>query len=224
MATSPLVRTQQNLSPSAAMRRACSSAALLCFVSLTLIWLNFNASWIGAVDQGWNKFSLDNRNDALTAIHSFASALTGGPIGGSAILLVPVVVALFKRRWWLALYFTAGGLLANTLLQVIKKLVGRQRPENPLVTVDVGSFPSGHVTGVAFLVVALSLIVVRAWTWILASLVVVFEITNRTYLSAHWFSDTIAGALLGSATALLLWAALSGRIARQNAQLSAAAK
>lgn len=223
MATSPLVRTQQNLSPSpAAMRRACSYAALLCLVGFALIWLNLNASWIGAIDQGWNKFSLDNRNAALTAIHSFASALTGGPIGGSAILLVPVVVALFKRRWWLALYFTAGGLLANTVLQVIKRLVGRQRPENPLVTVDIGSFPSGHVTGVAFFVVAMSLIVARVWMWVVASFVVVFEVINRTYLSAHWLSDTIAGGLLGAATAFLLWAALSGRIARQKTRSAAA--
>ncbi|WP_232248744.1 phosphatase PAP2 family protein [Streptacidiphilus rugosus] len=105
------------------------------------------------------------------------------------------------------------------VVQVLKSAVDRQRPVHPLVLVDHGSFPSGHAFGAALLVVLVGALFVPAarrgrW-WLFGCLFVLTMMWSRTWLHAHWLSDTVAGALAGTATALLLWCAFAPLLARE---------
>jgi membrane-associated phospholipid phosphatase len=41
---------------------------------------------------------------------------------------------------------------------------------------------------------------------------------SRTYLGAHWLSDTIGGLILGAGVAVIVWAPLAYRLARERTQ------
>ncbi|SDT12019.1 phosphatase PAP2 family protein [Microterricola viridarii] len=174
-----------------------------------------NSPWFVAMDQWWHDVVLAPRNDAFTAFNVVVDHTTGGPIGSIFTILIPLVALLVLRRWWAALYFFVATMLASTLAQVVKAVVSRERPNDPLVTVDFGSFPSGHLTGFTLFVVVLCLLINRRWAWITALVLVIVTVLNRTYLSAHWLSDTFAGIALGAAVALLLWPLFAQAIARQ---------
>ena len=81
---------------------------------------------------------------------------------------------------------------------------------------DIGSFPSGHVANAATLAVALALILGRTWVWYVGAIYTVAMALSRTYLGAHWLSDTIGGALLGAGIAIIVWAPLASRLNRER--------
>ncbi|WP_405977134.1 phosphatase PAP2 family protein [Streptomyces sp. NBC_00158] len=144
--------------------------------------------------------------------------------GGPAGIVVPLALLahlLLRRRWWSACCFLTAYLGANLLVvQTLKRLVDRPRPENPLVRVDHGSFPSGHAAAAAALVVLAGALLVpvarrRAW-WCAGVLFTLAMMWSRTWLHAHWLSDTVAGAVAGAATALLVWRAFAPLLAREE--------
>ncbi|MEU8617308.1 phosphatase PAP2 family protein [Streptomyces sp. NPDC048623] len=143
----------------------------------------------------------------------------GGPLG--AIVPLALMAALcVRRRWWSLLYFLTAYLGGSAVVvQVVKYTVDRPRPAGPLVRVDHGSFPSGHAFGAALLVVLVgALFVTRArrplW-WSLGALFTMAMMWSRTWLHAHWLSDTVAGALAGFATGLLLWCSFAPLLRRE---------
>lgn len=174
-----------------------------------------SSPWFVAMDRWWHDVVLAPRNDAFTAFNVVVDHTTGGPVGSIFTILIPLVALLVLRRWWAALYFFVATLVASTLAQVVKGVVSRDRPSDPLVAVDFGSFPSGHLTGFTLCMVVLCLLIGRRWAWITALVLVIVTVLNRTYLSAHWLSDTVAGIALGAAVALLLWPLFARAIARQ---------
>lgn len=114
------------------------------------------------------------------------------------------------RRAAVAAVFSAGlGLLAAKL---ISELVDRARPfvaEPHQVhlfaahAADPG-FPSDHATA-AFAIAVAILLRKRTWGWVALGFATVLAI-GRVGLGVHYPSDVLAGAALGSAAALLLWA------------------
>lgn len=131
--------------------------------------------------------------------------------GWFAIFIVPLGVAavLFAvRRPRDAVFFLIASALSAGLVQVSKAVFGRARPEDVLVHVDPGSFPSGHVANAATVAVALGLILQRVWVWAAGAAYVVLMALSRTYLGAHWITDTIGGSLLGAGVAFGVWALL----------------
>lgn len=87
-----------------------------------------------------------------------------------------------------------------------------------LVTSDYGSFPSGHTANAATTAMVLALVFPLLWVWIAGFLYTVAMMASRTYLGAHWLSDTVGGLLLGIGVALVVWAPLAGRL-RTEAEL-----
>lgn len=98
--------------------------------------------------------------------------------------------------------------MSELLIGPLKSVVDRPRPPHPLIATSGASFPSGHAVAAA--VTAFGIVVAflprgrRRLVWIgIASFVAASMAWSRTYLAAHWSSDTIAGVCIGVAAALL---------------------
>ncbi|MFF0215078.1 phosphatase PAP2 family protein [Streptomyces vinaceus] len=144
----------------------------------------------------------------------------GGPPG--VVVPLALLVFLLVRRRWVSAGFLFGVYLVGStaVVQGLKHLVDRPRPADPMVRVDHGSFPSGHAAGAALLVVLVGVLLVpaarrRAW-WIGGAVFTLAMMWSRTWLHAHWLSDTVAGAAAGAGAALLAWWAFSPALAREH--------
>jgi membrane-associated phospholipid phosphatase len=95
----------------------------------------------------------------------------------------------------------------------VKALVDRPRPPNPLIGTSASSFPSGHAIAGAVTAFGLVVVIVPASPrrWVAIGLAAAFAgimAISRTILAAHWLTDTIAGAAIGTGVALVWPASL----------------
>ena len=128
------------------------------------------------------------------------------------ILIMSLMLGIhFRARhawYWLASLVLAvpGGLLLNVLLKYIFQ---RTRPsfDDPLLTLDSFSFPSGHTSGaVLFYGVLAAYLVCMTRSWRLRALQVGAAAAmaalvglSRIYLGAHYLSDVLAAAAVSCA-------------------------
>ncbi|KAA9107655.1 phosphatase PAP2 family protein [Microbacterium rhizomatis] len=169
-----------------------------------------------AIDSWWNQLLFASRNDALLAVSYAMNWLGGGWFGIIGMPVIVVCLLLILRRPWSAVYFIVAIAGSALFVQVLKHSFGRARPEDIVVVSDYGSFPSGHVANATTIVVALFVIFPRVWVAIVGAAWVVVMAFSRTYLGAHWLSDTVGGALAGAAAALLMAAAFGTLLARER--------
>lgn len=169
-----------------------------------------------AIDDAWMNELYENRTPVLENIAYAFDWLGGGLVGA---ILIPVAMAigllLLKRKWG-ALYFVVASVASAGLVQLVKNLVDRPRPEQILVHADFGSFPSGHTANAATLAVIAGIIFRRAWIWWVGTLWVIAMLLSRNYLGAHWLTDTLGGLVLGAAVALIIWAPFAHRLHRET--------
>lgn len=120
-----------------------------------------------------------------------------------------------------ALFFFAAIAVSGIAAQIVKHLVGRSRPR--LIAVDgafhfdpvslgaqLASFPSGHTTSAFAAAVALGMMALR-WRALLLSAAALIGV-SRVLVGAHYPSDVVAGAALGSLVTL----GLAGGFARRG--------
>jgi membrane-associated phospholipid phosphatase len=162
-------------------------------------------------DAEWMEEILEHRNP-VWEVPSLVMNFLGGGWFAFALPAALVVVLCVRRRFWGSLLLGVASVASALLVQVLKGVVGRPRPEEMLVTADFGSFPSGHSANAATLVVCLGLVVRRAWLWAAGTAYVILMMLSRTYLGAHWVSDTVGGLLVGAAVALIVWAPLARKL------------
>lgn len=155
---------------------------------------------------------IENRGPVLDFFAHGMDFLGGGVVGIYVVPLAIIAVLLIIRRPWAAIFFTISTVLSAGAVQLIKNVVGRPRPEDMLVTSDYGSFPSGHTANAATLAVALGIIFPKVWVWIAGLFYTVLMLLSRTYLGAHWLSDTLGGLLIGVGVALIVWAPFATRL------------
>ena len=136
----------------------------------------------------------------------------GGSLASTVLSVAIVAVLLVRKRRYTALFFAISALASTGLVQLLKAVLSRSRPDDILVLTDPGSFPSGHVANAATLAVALSIIAWRWWVWIAGAVYVLLMAVSRTYLGAHWATDTIGGFLVGAAVVIIVWAPLADRV------------
>ena len=166
-------------------------------------------------DGEWLEEIVEHRSP-LWDVPAYVMDFAGG--GWFGVFVVPIgvaVVLLLARKRWSALYFVLASALSAGLVQLLKSLFARARPEDILVASDFGSFPSGHVANAATIAVTLSILLQRRWVWFAGAGWVVLMVLSRTYLGAHWLTDTFGGLLLGGAVAVLLWAPLASRLQKE---------
>lgn len=161
------------------------------------------------VDDAWNMLLVGWRIDALTAFSQAMNWLGGGIVGVFIIPIGGAIALVIARRYIGAAYFVAASLVSAGAVQVLKHLFGRARPEEIIVISDYGSFPSGHAANAATVAAVAVVLFPRLWVAIAGAVWAVLMAFSRTYLHAHWLSDTVGGAMVGVGTALVVAAAMA---------------
>ena len=185
-----------------------AALALLIFYRENNKPFGFELEWMGEL--------VENRTGVLVNIALVFNALGGGLL---AIIVIPIGIAaalVLWRRWWAALYFVIATVAGAALVQLVKQLLGRARPTDMLVMADPGSFPSGHSANAAVIAATLGIIFARTWVWAAGAIYTLAMMLSRTYLGAHWISDTIGGALIGLGVAIIVWAPFAAKLNRER--------
>ena len=169
------------------------------------------------LDEWWNSFV-----DHFDFLRSFALGMNFVGGGWFATFVVPLaglaIMLALRRPWGGALVIVASAASAVGV-QLLKATFGRARPEDILVAADHGSYPSGHTANAATLAVIAVVLFPRVWVAVVGAAWVLLMAFSRTEVHAHWFSDTVGGALVGTGVALVVAAALTLRIDRERAAL-----
>ncbi len=168
------------------------------------------------VDGEWMEDLLELRGSFGEAVSRMFDFLGGGWF---AFWLVPIVVAvafLLARRPWAAGIFVVVSAASAGLVQALKALFGRHRPDDILLDLTSAAFPSGHAANAATVATLLAVLVPRWWVAVAGAVYVVLMALSRTYLGAHWLSDTVGGAVLGASVALAAWAMFAPRLRREH--------
>lgn len=167
-------------------------------------------------DRGWQDLLAASRGPFMLWLAYGLDWVGGGWFGVFAVPILVAVILLIMRRPWGAAYFVAAEIVSVLAVQVLKRSVGRARPEDIIVHSDVGSFPSGHVANAATIAIALFIIFPHVWVAIGGAVWTIAMAFSRTYLGAHWISDTVGGALVGIGAGLLAAAAFAKPLAREE--------
>jgi undecaprenyl-diphosphatase len=136
----------------------------------------------------------------LNKVMVFITSLDN-PLEITIISILIFLFLIFKKFYYKALFFIVSMMGASLLVEIIKNIVKRIRPEHYLIEVDGYSFPSGHATLSTVLSFSLYFILKdKLNKKILLLLCIIYPILisfSRVYLNVHYLSDVIAGIGLG---------------------------
>ncbi|MFI6643987.1 phosphatase PAP2 family protein [Streptomyces sp. NPDC050504] len=193
-------------------RRALLTAALCGALSLALLVL-VAVEWSPlmrldrAIADGLHGWAVDS--PGLTRANRVLSDWVWDPWTMRALTAVAVLWLLRAGERSLALWIAVTSVAGTLVQQGMKAAVGRERPEwpDPVDSAHYAAFPSGHAMTAAVTSGLLLWLLARAapsrtaWRCALAAATVsvVGVGLTRLYLGVHWFTDVLAGWLLGAA-------------------------
>jgi membrane-associated phospholipid phosphatase len=190
-------------------RRALWWSALLlgaAAVIFLMVWNTTTMELVQSVDDAWLDLMEALRWQPFVTVAEVLSFI-GGTYCTWAIRITVIVILIVRKNWLSLSAFLLAVAISEAFIGPVKALYERPRPPNPLIGVSMASFPSGHAVAASVTAVGLVIVLLppghKRWVWerravLYASLMAL----SRTYLSAHWFSDVVAGALLGGGIAL----------------------
>ncbi len=178
-------------------------------------------SLVQRVDDRWLDWMVAIRTPWLTRVAEVFSVL-GGPVVMVPLRLAVIGALAWQRRWLQFGAFLGAVVTSELCIGPLKAVIDRPRPPDSLIITHSPAFPSGHA--IAGSVTAIGLVVVlepagsRRMRWTIAAAVfATLMAISRTYLGAHWLSDVVAGACLGTGVAVVWAAALELARARRQA-------
>ncbi|GAA4266197.1 phosphatase PAP2 family protein [Frondihabitans peucedani] len=165
---------------------------------------------VAGFDQPLLEFAMTLRSPALD---SFVTGYTdvAGPVGMPILaVVVMVLLAVLRRSWTPVILIVASGAGSLAMTVVGKDVIGRHRPplRDAVPPYEYSpSFPSGHTlnaTVIAGIVVYLLILRIRSRRLRVVTILVgvLFALTvglSRVFLGHHWFTDVLAGWVLGAA-------------------------
>ena len=149
--------------------------------------------------------------DGATPIDGFFQQGRGGPLSAllvlsdertaKALLLATLAVAVYRRRWPLAVAAVVVPLAAWGATETLKPLFGRLKEQGL-------AYPSGH-TAVMVVLLGLLILAVGAKRWMVLAAIAfgVLGIVGQA-VSYHYFTDAVGSALLGTSLVCVACAAL----------------
>ena len=204
-----------------AIRRAARSylvvGVLLVLLSGGLgLWIFSRGDQPFAIDVWWNELVAGWWTPMLTGFSGVMNWVGGGWFGTLAVPIGGAVALIVARRAWAAAFFVTAEAVSAAGVQVFKHIFGRIRPEDMLIVSDYGSYPSGHVANATTIAVGAVILFPLVWVGLAGAAWVVLMAFSRTYLHAHWLTDTLGGALLGAGAALLVAAIFVVPLAKES--------
>jgi membrane-associated phospholipid phosphatase len=190
-------------------RRALGWTAVLAVTAVVLclmMWSTASRSVIQNVDDAWFDLMEDLRWQPLVDVAEVLSFL-GGTICNWTIRVAVIAILIWRRQWLHLSAFVLAVVCSEALIGPMKALYDRPRPPHGLTGTSGAAFPSGHAVAAAVTAVGLVIVLLppghTRWGWERRAAFYAFLMAlSRTYLGAHWLSDVVAGALIGSAIAI----------------------
>lgn len=151
-----------------------------------------------------NNFFIDYRSSFLTDMMSYFSSLFDFSDYLVFTIACAFLIIILKKGFKASLFFILTILSSTILVYFLKKYFDIDRPDGSIASAFGQSFPSYHATisTIFFLIIAYlfknyfkgfkrGVFVGLCWVFII---LVCF---SRIYLGVHWFSDVLAGIVLG---------------------------
>ena len=219
-------RRPHSLSPRALTAAGWIAFAVAGAIFLALAWNVATQAPLVRLDANVSTWLHRHHTPALTSamfVITHAHSTIGMAVASVAFALV---LARMREWYWIATLALAmvGGAVVNL---AIKQAYERSRPhfDDPLVSLDSFSFPSGHTAGAtlfygvlgAFLVSRFFDRGVRAAIVAVAILMVALVALSRMYLGAHYLSDVVAAACSSTVWLVLCLSGVHALIKRYKA-------
>ena len=178
--------------------------------AIAVIWLTADSFIVSAAERV--------QSDSVDDWVRIANRLGGGMNPVMIVLFFLIAGAAYQRRTWIryGVAMALAGAAAGILVQIIKFIVGRTRPELWLgafryIRGGANSFPSGH-TVAAFALGGVLIFASRNRPLrITALLLACFVAVARVLAFRHWPSDVLASALISLFAAWIAYASTSAK-------------
>ncbi|MGH3690880.1 MAG: phosphatase PAP2 family protein [Microbacterium sp.] len=171
-------------------------------------------------DRWWNDTIAGARADWMVDFALVLNWIGGGWVAILGVPLLAILALLLARRWRGAVFAAVCFAASAGGVQLLKQLFGRARPDDMLVVSDYGSFPSGHTANAATIALVLWVLFPRVWVAVVGAVWVLAMALSRTFLSVHWASDTLGGALVGAGVVLVLGAWLLPWVQQKRSEVA----